>query len=157
PYYYNQNTMARFPRDGARFCTKYIDAPINAQFPFGYGLSYSEFEYSNLKLSSDEYSGADDIKVSVDVKNISEIDGEETVQVYVHDKVASMIRPVKELKAFEKVFIKSGETKTVELTIPVSSLGFYNIDMKYVVEPGDFDIYVGCNADSGLKTELRVV
>lgn len=157
PYYYNQNTMARFPRDGARFCTKYIDAPINAQFPFGYGLSYSEFEYSNLKLSSDEYSGADDIKVSVDVKNISEIDGEETVQVYVHDKVASMIRPVKELKAFEKVFIKSGETKTVELTIPVSSLGFYNIDMKYVVEPGDFDIYVGCNADSGLKTELMVV
>ena len=123
----------------------------------GFGLSYSEFEYSNLKLSSDEYTKSSDVKVSVDVKNVSDIDGEETVQLYVHDKAASMIRPVKELKAFEKVLIKSGETKTIELTVPVSSLGFYNIDMDYVVESGDFDIYVEKNADSGLKAEFKVV
>lgn len=120
-------------------------------------MSYSEFEYSNLKLSSDEYTKSSDVKVSVDVKNVSDIDGEETVQLYVHDKATPMIRPVKELKAFEKVLIKSGETKTIELTVPVSSLGFYNIDMDYVVESGDFDIYVEKNADSGLKAEFKVV
>ena len=135
----------------------YLDAGNSPLFPFGYGLSYTSFEYSNLKLASDKITVDGEINVSVNLKNTGAYDGTEVVQLYVQDKVGSVTRPVKELKAFRRVELRAGETKTVTFSLPVSELAFWGYDMTYGVEPGDFKLWVGTNSAEGLSAEFSVL
>lgn len=134
----------------------YLDAGTSPLFPFGYGLSYTTFEYSDIKLSAASITANDNLSVSFTLKNTGEYDGTEVVQLYVQDKVGSVTRPVKELKAFQRVALKSGESKQVSFSIPASDLAFWNYDMKYTVEPGDFRLWVGTNSIEGLSADFNV-
>ena len=134
----------------------YLDAGSTPLYPFGYGLSYTTFEYNNLKLSSDKLKADDVVTVTVDLKNTGEYDGTEVVQLYVQDKTGSVTRPVKELKAFRRVFLKAGKSTTVSFQLPVSELAFWGYDMTYKVEPGDFKLWVGTNSTEGLSAEFSV-
>lgn len=134
----------------------YLDAGTSPLFPFGYGLSYTTFEYSDLKLSSASLSANDNLSVTFTLKNTGKYDGTEVVQLYVQDKVGSVTRPVKELKSFQRVDLKSGESKQVSFTVPVSDLAFWGYDMKYEVEPGDFKLWVGTNSAEGLSADFTV-
>lgn len=147
PLYYNHLNTGR-PTSESRFSTKYTDSPIKPLFPFGYGLSYTEYEYSNLsaELLSDK------IKISIDVENIGEISGTETAQFYIQDVISSYARPVRELKAYKKVSLEPHEKATVEVEIPFSDIGCYNENLEYAVENGEYKIWAG--HDSG--TELNV-
>lgn len=135
----------------------YLDAGNSPLFPFGYGLSYTNFEYSDLKLASDKLTVDGEVNVSVNLKNTGKYDGTEVVQLYVQDKVGSVTRPVKELKAFQRVELKAGESKTVTFTLPVSDLAFWRYDMTYGVEPGDFKLWVGTNSAEGLSADFTVI
>lgn len=134
----------------------YLDAGSSPLFPFGYGLSYTTFEYSDLKLSSDKLTAHDTLSVSVTLKNTGKYDGTEVVQLYVQDKVGSVTRPVKELKRFQRVTLKAGESIQVSLSLPVSELAFWGYDMNYTVEPGDFTLWVGTNSAEGLTKDFSV-
>ena len=116
---------------------------FDPQYPFGFGLSYTSFELSNLKLSSDQLTGNSKIKISVEVKNTGQRSGQETVELYSRDHFASVTPSVKRLRGFKKVELKPGETKTVEFEVSASDLAFVGEDMKWVTEPGVFDIMVG--------------
>ncbi|WP_299232783.1 glycoside hydrolase family 3 N-terminal domain-containing protein [uncultured Bacteroides sp.] len=135
----------------------YLDAGNSPLFPFGYGLSYTKFEYSDMKLVSDKLTVDGEVNVSVNIKNSGKYDGTEVVQLYVQDKVGTVTRPVKELKAFQRVELKAGESKTVTFTLPVSDLSFWRYDMTYGVEPGDFKLWVGTNSAEGLSAEFSVL
>ena len=135
----------------------YLDAGNSPLFPFGYGLSYTNFEYSDLRLASDKLTVDGEVNVSVNLKNAGKYDGTEVVQLYVQDKVGSVTRPVKELKAFQRVELKAGESKTVTFTLPVSDLAFWRYDMTYGVEPGDFKLWVGTNSAEGLSADFTVI
>ena len=135
----------------------YLDAGNSPLFPFGYGLSYTNFEYSDLKLASDKLTVDGEVNVSVNLKNVGKYDGTEVVQLYVQDKVGSVTRPVKELKAFQRVELKAGESKTVTFTLPVSDLAFWRYDMTYGVEPGDFKLWIGTNSAEGLSADFTVI
>lgn len=134
----------------------YLDAGNAPLFPFGYGLSYTTFEYSNLQLASGQLTASDELTVTVDLKNTGEYDGTEVVQLYVQDKVGSVTRPQKELKAFRRVELKAGESKVVTFSLPVSDLAFWDYDMRYGVEPGAFRLWVGTNSAEGLSADFRV-
>ena len=131
---------------------KYYDIPVEPVFPFGFGLSYTEYDYSDLKVRV----LGDKIIATVSVKNTGTVNGTETVQLYVRDKVASLVRPVKELKGFKKVELKAGEEKQVTIEVDKNTLGFYNAKMKYVVEPGSFTLWMGHDSSSSLCTEFTL-
>ena len=134
----------------------YLDAGDTPLFPFGYGLSYTTFEYSNLKLASDMLTVGGELLVTVDLKNTGRYDGVEVVQLYIQDKVGSVTRPVKELKAFRRVALKAGESTVVSFSLPVSELAFWGYDMTYGVEPGDFRLWVGTSSAEGLSADFTV-
>ena len=134
----------------------YLDAGNSPLFPFGYGLSYTTFEYSNLSLASDKLTAQDTLSISFTLKNTGKYDGTEVVQLYVQDKVGSVTRPVKELKRFQRVTLKVGESTQVSLSLPVSELAFWGYDMNYTVEPGDFTLWVGTNSAEGLTKDFSV-
>ena len=131
---------------------RHIDVPNRNLYPFGYGLSYTTFSYGEMQCPT-AFDKKGFLPVSVDVTNTGNYDGEEIVQLYVADKVASMVRPIKELKGFQKVFIPKGQTKRVEFKLNVKDLGFWNSLMQYVVEPGTFEIMVGTNSEELQKKE----
>ncbi len=131
---------------------RHIDVPNRNLYPFGYGLSYTTFSYGEMQCPT-AFDDKGFLPVSVDVTNTGNYDGEEIVQLYVADKVASMVRPIKELKGFQKVFIPKGQTKRVEFKLNVKDLGFWNSLMQYVVEPGTFEIMVGTNSEELQKKE----
>ena len=131
---------------------RHIDVPNRNLYPFGYGLSYTTFSYGEMQCPT-AFDDKGFLPVSVDVTNTGNYDGEEIVQLYVADKVASMVRPIKELKGFQKVFIPKGQTKRVEFKLNVKDLGFWNNLMQYVVEPGTFEIMVGTNSEELQKKE----
>jgi beta-glucosidase len=137
--------------------SRYLDVGYEPLYPFGYGLSYTEYRYANLRLSSERVKKGDTLRVLVDVTNTGSRDGLEIVQLYVRDVVASLTRPVKELKAFQRVPISAGQTKVVELELPVSSLGFHDANLRYVVEPGAFRLWLGGDSASGLEADFEVV
>jgi beta-glucosidase len=157
PVYYNHKNTGR-PHSGKtgfeKFRSNYLDVPNTPLYPFGYGLSYTTFQYGDLKLDKASITENQKIKVSVDVKNTGNYDGEEVVQLYIRDLVGSVARPVKELKGFEKVLIRKGETKTVNFEIGVEDLKFYNTDLKWVAEKGDFQVMVGTNSDDVKKANF---
>ena len=156
PLYYNHNNTGKPPVEEFFWTSKYCDCPIEPLFPFGFGLSYTSYGYENMKINSECLNINDTLSVSVDVTNTGGRDGEETVQFYIRDVVGSIVRPVKELKAYKKVFIKARETKTVTADIPVSDMGFYNKKLEYVVENGKFIAYVGGNSRDTLEREFEV-
>ncbi|MBK6962882.1 MAG: beta-glucosidase BglX [Bacteroidales bacterium] len=149
PLYYNHKNTGRPLGDDewfTKFLSNYLDVTNDPLYPFGYGLSYTSFTYSGLKLDQNNLTGNQTLKASIDVTNSGKYDGEEVVQLYIRDLVGSMTRPVKELKGFQKVFIKAGETKTVTFDITPEDLKFYNYDLKFDWESGDFVIMVGGNS-----------
>ena len=150
PLYYSDRISGRPKED------RYLDNDANPLFPFGFGLSYTNYAYSNLKLSTNSIKQNGQIEVSVDIKNTGNVDGKEIVQLYVHDMVAFVTRPQKELKDFQKVFIPKGETKTVKFTLSGSQLAFYNQQLNKVVEPGEFRLWVAPDSQSGLSTVFTV-
>lgn len=135
---------------------QYVDLQKGNVYDFGDGLSYSEFVYSNLKLSKKTASKDDIIEISVDVTNRGSMDGKETVMLFVNDVVSTILTPTMELKGFEKVFIKAGDTKTVTLKLDIKDLAIVTPDLKYVVESGEFEIMVGRNTKEYLKEILTV-
>jgi beta-glucosidase len=147
-YYAHKNTGRPLPEGKwfQKFRSNYLDVPNEPLYPFGFGLSYTTFEYTELKLSRTELSPQDSLTASVDVKNTGSRAGAEVVQLYVRDWVGSVTRPVKELKAFQKVMLEPGETKTVRFTLTAKDLSFYRADLTFGVEPGKFDVMVGGNS-----------
>lgn len=149
-YYHRPGTPEKPGRD-------YVFASTDPLFPFGYGLSYTEFEYSDLSIKQKRLSPDGNVELSVSVKNRGKMEGKEVVQVYINDKVSSVTTPVKVLKGFRKVNIKPNETVTVYFTIPCSELGIWDKNMKYVVEPGDFDIMIGASAEDIRLTDTFTI
>jgi len=156
PLYYNYKSTGRPEKDEdkfEKFKSVYLDIPNSPLYPFGYGLSYTTFNYSDISLSSSKLQGNQTLKASVTLTNTGKYDGAEVVQLYIRDAVGSITRPIKELKGFQKIMLKVGESKTVTFDITPESLKFYNGDLKYDWESGDFEIKIGGNS-SDLKTAL---
>ena len=148
PIYYNHYNTGRPGPKAEVFWSHYGDESNQPLYPFGYGLSYANFDYSDLSIN--EASG-NNVSVFVNIKNTSKVAGEETAQLYIRDKIASVVRPVKELKGFKKIFLQPNETKKVEFTLTDKELGFFNNNGEFVVEPGEFDIMVGTNSQKVLS------
>jgi beta-glucosidase len=129
-----------------KFTSKYLDISNDPLYPFGYGLSYTTFEYGDIKLSKSKLKGDEKLTASVTLTNTGKVAGEEVVQLYIQDPAASISRPVKELKNFKKVLLQPGEKKDINIEITTNDLKFYNSDLKYDWEPGDFIIYIGSNS-----------
>lgn len=148
PIYYNHKNTGRplNPGDGHKFKSDYLDVTNEPLYPFGYGLSYTNFSYSEPVLSKKTISGTEGLTATVTVTNNGNYDGEEVVQLYLHDKVASITPAIKQLKGFQKVFLKKGETKQVLFNINHSDLMFYNSDLKLIAEPGEFEVMTGPNS-----------
>ena len=160
PIYYNmKNTGRPIPEanPGEDYKSNYIDSPNSPLFSFGHGLSYTTFEYSDFKLSSETLTRNGSIQASITVTNSGTKDGHEVVQLYIHDKVGSVTRPVKELKGFEKIFLKKGESKTVSFSISVEDLKFYNNEMVYDVEPGQFEIAIEPSSEFKFKHHFNLI
>ena len=170
PLYYNhQNTGRPVPDDNKRFAkyaSNYLDVSNGPLFPFGYGLSYTTFEYSDFDLSSnhagiansqsDAWNNGQEITAKVTVNNTGNLAADEIVQLYICDKVASISRPIKELKGFERIHLNAGESKEVSFKITPNMLKFYNAELKHVIEPGDFDIMIGTNSKDVKTAKLTV-
>lgn len=151
PVFYNYFNTGR-PASSEIFYPHYMEEEHRPLYPFGYGLSYSTFEYANLKASA----SGESIKVNIDVKNTSNVDGEEVVQLYICDKVASIVRPVKELKGFSKRMIKANQSESFEFTLSKEDLSFYNAQGELIFEKGEFDIMVGGNSEELLRTTVEL-
>jgi beta-glucosidase len=158
PIYYAIRNTGR-PQAGeafTKFKTNYLDVENSPLFAFGYGMSYTKFEYSGLSISNETLTENDTIEVSVKVSNTGNFDGEEVVQLYVRDVVASVTRPVKELKGFKKIFIKKDETETVTFKLSANDLAFYHQDLQFYAEPGEFMVFVGGNSDASLSGKIEL-
>jgi len=148
PIYYNhKNTGRPSAPNSPKFQSNYLDVPNTPLFPFGYGLSYTSFSYGDISISKTNAKGNEKLTASVTITNNGKFDGEEVVQLYIHDVVGSITRPLKELKGFQKISLKAGESKTVSFSISPENLKFYNYNLKYDWEPGEFHIMIGGNSD----------
>ena len=149
PIYYNHfNTGRPAPDESAtNYVSAYIDLKNSPKFPFGHGLSYTTFNYSDLKLSKNKIGNSDTIDVFVNITNTGKYAGEEVVQLYLRDQVGSVVRPIKELKDFQKIHLNAGETKTVKFVIDNEKLSFYNDKLEFKSEPGDFDLMIGASSE----------
>jgi beta-glucosidase len=158
PIYYNHyNTGRPATSDSDRFYrSAYTDISIYPKFPFGYGLSYTSFLYSDIKLSNSFFKPGQSLSASVTITNTGKFDGKETVQLYIRDMVGSVVRPVKELKGFQQVFLKAGESKTIRFTITENELRFYNDNLDFIYEPGDFKIFVGGNSRDVKEADFKL-
>jgi beta-glucosidase len=134
----------------------YLDAGYEPQFPFGFGLSYTTFTYDNLKIEKNTLKNTEKLNVSATITNTGSTTGIETVQLYVRDITGSIVRPIRELKDFVQIELKPKESKTVQFSIPVSELAFYNDKMELKVEPGDFKFWIASHAENGLEGEFKV-
>ena len=160
PIYYNHFNTGRPAKNDneSNYVSAYTDLKNSPKFPFGYGLSYTSFEYSNLKLSKNKIKSTEKIEVSLTVTNSGKVAGEEVVQLYLRDKVGSVVRPIIELKDFQKIKLNSGETKTVKFIINKEKLSFYNANLQWIAEPGDFDIMIGSSsADIRLRDSFELI
>lgn len=160
PMYYSQkNTGRPLAKDAwfQKFRSNYLDVSNEPLYPFGYGLSYTNFEYGAVKLDKSSISKTDQIKVTVSVKNNGNFDGEEVVQLYLQDLVGSQTRPVKELKGFQKIFLEKGKSKDVEFILKEEDLRFFNQKLEFVSEPGKFKVYVGTNSRDVQEAEFELM
>lgn len=164
PIYYSHKNTGRPLSDEKRekcefekFRSNYLDVCNTPLFPFGYGLSYTTFEYSSVKISTTKLSRKESLEVTVDVTNTGDFDGKEVVQLYIRDLVGSVTRPVKELKGFQKVFLKKGEVKTVKFIITEEDLKFYDFNLDFVAESGKFEVFIGTNSDTRNKILFELI
>lgn len=158
PLYYNyKNTGKPMDKWFQKFRSGYLDISNEPLFPFGYGLSYTRFDYSNIKLSADKMNEKESLTATVTVTNSGDRDGYEVVQLYIRDIAASIIRPLKELKGFQKVYIKAGQSVDIDFEITSDLLKFYNYDLNYVCEPGDFEVMIGCNCEQLKSAKFALV
>lgn len=160
PVYYNHKNTGRPLAEGAwfsKFRSNYLDVPNDPLYPFGYGLSYTQFEYSDLKISNSSMQPTGTITVQVSLKNTGNYDGMEVVQLYIRDRVGSITRPVKELKDFKKVAVKKGQQALVEFTIDIEDLKFYNSNLEFVAEPGAFTVFVGGSSRDVLQADFQLI
>lgn len=155
PIYYNHMNTGRPPEANNRYTSKYLDVPWTPLFPFGYGLSYTQFKITNLQLSAQSIPANGKLTVSVDVENVGKRTGDEVVQLYIRDVAASMTRPVKELKGFQRVTLQPGEKRRVEFVLTAEQLGFWNREMRFVVEPGEFKVMVGPNSEDLIEAKFE--
>lgn len=155
PLYYNNKNTGR-PINEGKYTSKYLDIPNTPLYPFGYGLSYTSFTYSNLKVNKPQYNMDDKIEVTVTVTNSGAVKGEEVVQLYIRDLVGSVTRPVKELKGFKKIELAPGESEQVNFTLTKDDLAFYTKDMEFKTEPGDFKVFVGTNSEECLEADFEI-
>ncbi len=170
PMYYNHNNTGRpvtnivhvddIPLEASQTSlgntSFYLDSGDKPLFPFGYGLSYSKFEYSNLKLSKNEITTNDSIVIKATLNNVSDVAGTEVVQLYIRDLLGSIVRPVKELKGFQRIRLNAGESKVVEFTLHASDLAFYGRDLIKKIEAGEFEVWVATNSNEGLKASFII-
>src|SRR5215510_7893367 len=157
PIYYGHKNTGRPPDPKNKYTSKYLDAPVTPLFPFGYGLSYTTFRLTNLTLSALSIKPDGRLTVTADLENIGARPGDEVVQLYIRDVVASVTRPLKELKGFERITLRSGEKRSVQFTLSSEHLGFYDRAMRFVVEPGEFQVFVGQNSAEGLQASFQIV
>ncbi len=157
PIYYNHKNTGRPGNEFSKYTSKYLDQENEPLYPFGWGLSYTTFKYSDLKVLKPQVGLTDNLSVSVTVKNTGKLAGTEIVQLYVRDLIGSVTRPVAELKGFQRLYLNAGESKQVTFTVPVSRLGFHDQNLRYVVEPGTFKVMVGGNSAELISTEFEVV
>jgi beta-glucosidase len=159
PVYYSHKNTGR-PANSSdpmeKYSSKYQDIPNEPLYPFGWGLSYTRFAYSEPRLSATQMSPNGKLEVRFTVQNIGKREGEETAQLYIHDLVASVTRPLKQLRGFQKLYLKPGETKEVVLSVTENDLKFYNQNMDWVTEPGDFEIMIGSNSSELKKTRFTL-
>ena len=157
PLYYNYKNTGRpnLPGPGSVFWSHYNDEKNTPLYPFGYGLSYTTFNYSNLRITNN-FEKNSKIEITIDVKNTGAIEGKEVVQLYIRDKYASITRPVKELKGFELLNLKVGETKVAKFELTEKELGFYDNQGNWVLEKGEFEVYVGSNSQTQNKKSFKL-
>ena len=155
PVYYDHKNTGR-PTGADKYTSKYTDLPVTPLFPFGHGLSYTTFSYSDLRLNAPRITPLGTLRASITVTNTGTREGAEVVQLYVHDEVASVTRPVRALAGFRRVSLKPGEARTLDFQLTANELGLYNRDMKFVVEPGKFRVFVGGSSVGGLEAEFEV-
>ena len=147
------NVMLILPK----FKSNYLDAPNDPLYPFGYGLSYTTFSYGDLKLNSATMTKNQILTANITVTNSGKYDGEETVQLYIRDMVGSVTRPVKELKGFQKITLKAGESKTLSFGLTIEDLKFFNKDLQWVAEPGDFKVFIGSNSRDVKEADFKLL
>jgi len=157
PIFYNMKNTGRPFDANNKYTSKYLDVPNTPQYPFGYGLSYTTFSYSGLKTSAATFRYGETLEVRVTLKNTGSRDGEEVAQLYVRDLVGSVTRPVRELKGFQKVFLKAGESKELIFKLTAKDLAFYNQKMRFRAEAGDFDFFAGGDSDAKLSVRVKLV
>ena len=155
PLYYNYKNTGR-PISENKYTSKYLDIPNTPLYPFGYGLSYTTFEYADLQISAPDMTVNDTLTVSVKVTNTGQSTGEEVVQLYIQDLVGSVTRPVKELKGFQKIMLDPGEEQTLTFQVDHTTLSFYRSDMTFGTEPGTFKVFVGTNSEETLSAEFML-
>ena len=160
PIYYNHKNTGRpinalMSQSSEKYTSRYMFTPNTPLYPFGYGLSYTDFEYSDIETAEEVRTG-DSVTVSANVRNTGDKDGHEVVQLYIRDLVGSVTRPVKELKGFGKIFLKAGESRTVTFTLTPEDLSFYRADMTFGQEPGRYEVWIGGSSDADLKTSFTV-
>jgi beta-glucosidase len=156
PIYYNHKSTGRPPTD-QKYTSKYLDVPVTPLYPFGYGLSYTQFKFGEPELSATNIQPNGQLTVNVDVENTGNRTGDEVVQLYIRDEASSVTRPVKELKGFQRITLRPGEKRRVQFTVTPEHLGFYNREMRFVVEPGEFRIMVGPNSEDLREARFAVV
>ncbi|NQV42642.1 MAG: beta-glucosidase BglX [Candidatus Marinimicrobia bacterium] len=157
PIYYNHKNTGRAYDPTERYTSQYIDEDHLPQYPFGYGLSYTEFEYSNLVLDKSSFHAGESISIGVDIKNSGPVSGEEVVQLYVRDMFGSVTRPVLELKGFHKTMLAPGESQTIHFTLGAEDLRFWDKDMKFSWEPGNFKVFVGPDSGDLLGADFKLL
>jgi beta-glucosidase len=157
PLYYAHKNTGRPADPNNKYTSKYLDIPVTPLFPFGYGLSYTRFRLTDLRVGAPNIRADGRLTVSVDVENTGKREGDEVVQLYIRDVAASVTRPVKELKGFERITLRPAEKRRVQFTLAPEQLGFYNREMRFVVEPGEFKVFVGTSSVGGLESHFRVV
>jgi beta-glucosidase len=157
PLYYNHKSTGRPPDPNNKYTSKYLDVPWTPLFPFGHGLSYTQFKFSNLQVSEPRIRRNGQIIMSVEVENTGKRLGDEVVQLYIRDIAASVPRPVRELKAFERITLRPGEKRRIQFRLTADHLAFYNREMQRVVEPGQFKVFVGPSSIGGLEAAFEVI
>jgi beta-glucosidase len=156
PIYYNYKSTGRPPDPNNKYTSKFLDVPVTPLYPFGFGLSYTQFRLSNLQLSARQIPADGRLTASVEVENTGRREGDEVVQLYIQDVASSRTRPLRELKGFERITLKAGEKRRVEFTLTPEHLGFYNSEMRFMVEPGAFKVFVGNSSVGGLESSFEV-
>ncbi|OCX51944.1 hypothetical protein BEL04_18260 [Mucilaginibacter sp. PPCGB 2223] len=156
PIYYNAKNTGRPFDEKEKYTSKYLDVANTPLYPFGYGLSYSAFSYSPISLNKTNIAITDKLQATITITNIGNYAGEETAQLYTRQMIGSVTRPVKELKGFQKVFLKPGESKTITFTLTANDLKFYDINMKYTNEPGQYKIFIGTNSQDVMEADFKL-